>query len=66
MRKILFPVPILYIGLRYTFPPEPTDDGILDLTEDEQPFYYNSHSGELSLEFPRAENVCRGGILADG
>ncbi|EJD03591.1 uncharacterized protein FOMMEDRAFT_81947 [Fomitiporia mediterranea MF3/22] len=50
----------------YTFPPEPDPDGMLDLTDEEIPFYYNSHSGELSLEFPCADNICRGGILADG
>lgn len=52
----------LYI--RYTFPAEPDYSGAIDLTADEQSFYYNAHSGELSLEFPRAENLCRGGILA--
>ncbi|KAL5534034.1 hypothetical protein ACEPAG_494 [Sanghuangporus baumii] len=49
----------------YTFPPEPDRDGMVDLTLDETPFYYNTHSGELSLEFPQADNICRGGILAD-
>lgn len=48
------------------FPPEPDSDGMLDLTADEISFYYNTHSGELSLEFPQADSVCRGGILADG
>ncbi|KAL5535720.1 RAD5 [Sanghuangporus sanghuang] len=49
----------------YAFPPEPDRDGMVDLTLDETPFYYNTHSGELSLEFPQADNICRGGILAD-
>jgi DNA repair protein RAD5 len=35
------------------------------LTQDEIPFYFNSYSGELSLEFPKAERNCKGGILAD-
>ncbi|KAH8119981.1 SNF2 family N-terminal domain-containing protein [Phellopilus nigrolimitatus] len=48
----------------YAFPPEPDSNGLIDLTAEDQPFYYNSHSGELSLDFPRSENVCRGGILA--
>ena len=52
--------------IRYVFPPRPDFNGIYDLTDDELPFYYNTHSGELSLEFPCADNLCRGGILADG
>lgn len=36
----------------------------MDLTADEQPFYFNEYSGELSLDFPRAERKCKGGILA--
>lgn len=51
-------------NVRYTFPAEPDITGAIDLTAEEQPFFYNAHSGELSLEFPRAENLCRGGILA--
>ncbi|CAL1694577.1 unnamed protein product [Somion occarium] len=49
----------------YVIPLEPTD-GIIDLTADEKPFYFNEFSGELSLEFPRAERGFKGGILADG
>lgn len=48
----------------YRFPLE-TVDGITDLEQEEQPFYFNSYSGELSLEFPKTERRCRGGILAD-
>ena len=48
---------------RYAFPVEP-GTGIIDLTAEERPFYYNSHSGELSLDFPNADNACRGGVLA--
>ena len=36
----------------------------VDLTADDRPFYYNQYSGELSLDFPKAERRCRGGILA--
>ena len=49
---------------RYTFPYEPGKDGIIDLLDDEQPFYFNPYSGELSLEFPKAEKKClSGGIV---
>lgn len=48
---------------RYCFPPEPTD-GVMDLTADDRPFYLNSYSGEMSLDFPKAERKCKGGILA--
>ncbi|KAI0049269.1 hypothetical protein FA95DRAFT_1489629 [Auriscalpium vulgare] len=47
----------------YRFPSEPVD-GIIDLTVEEQPFYFNPYSGEMSLDFPKAERKCRGGILA--
>ncbi|KAG8923262.1 DNA helicase rad5 [Tulasnella sp. 418] len=48
----------------YEFPIEPSD-GIIDLCEDEDKFFFNPYSGELSLAFPAAERSCRGGILAD-
>ncbi|KAG1754761.1 SNF2 family N-terminal domain-containing protein [Suillus paluster] len=48
----------------YIFPAEPRD-GIIDLTENEKPFYFNPYSGELSLDFPKAERKLKGGILAD-
>ncbi|THH32857.1 hypothetical protein EUX98_g1325 [Antrodiella citrinella] len=51
-------------ALQYVFPAEPTD-GMIDLTADEVAFYFNEYSGELSLEFPKAERKFRGGILAD-
>ncbi|EGN93185.1 hypothetical protein SERLA73DRAFT_172337 [Serpula lacrymans var. lacrymans S7.3] len=47
----------------YAFPCEP-HEGVIDLTADEQPFYFNPYSGELSLEFPKAERQFKGGILA--
>ncbi|KAK4055576.1 DNA helicase rad5 [Microbotryomycetes sp. JL201] len=33
--------------------------------ENNEAFYYNAYSGELSLIFPKASIKCRGGILAD-
>ncbi|KIL01052.1 hypothetical protein PAXRUDRAFT_128489 [Paxillus rubicundulus Ve08.2h10] len=48
----------------YVFPAEPRN-GVIDLTDDEKPFYYNPYSGELSLDFPTAERKLKGGILAD-
>lgn len=55
-----FPHELLY---RYRFPEEPVE-GIIDLTAEQRPFYFNPYSGELSLVFPKAERKCRGGILA--
>ncbi|KAG6911324.1 hypothetical protein DXG01_000995 [Tephrocybe rancida] len=50
---------------RYVFPEEPVmDEGVIDLTADEKPFYMNPYSGEMSLEFPKSERKFRGGILA--
>lgn len=49
---------------RYAFPAEPRE-GLIDLTEDEKPFYFNPYSGELSLEFPKSELKLKGGVLAD-
>ncbi|EIN13831.1 DNA repair protein RAD5 [Punctularia strigosozonata HHB-11173 SS5] len=48
----------------YRFPGELVE-GIIDLTAEERPFYFNPYSGELSLKFPKAEKNCKGGILAD-
>jgi DNA repair protein RAD5 len=48
---------------RYVFPRDVVD-GVIDLTSDERPFYFNPYSGELSLEFQKAEKNCKGGILA--
>ncbi|KAJ7070484.1 DNA repair protein RAD5 [Mycena amicta] len=49
---------------QYLFP-LPPNDGVIDLTADQIPFYFNPYSGELSLDFPKAERQGRGGILAD-
>ncbi|PFH49678.1 hypothetical protein AMATHDRAFT_147130 [Amanita thiersii Skay4041] len=40
------------------------DQSCIDLTEDEEYFYLNPYSGEMSLEFPKPESNSRGGILA--
>ncbi|KAF8831949.1 hypothetical protein HHX47_DHR1000904 [Lentinula edodes] len=48
----------------YAFPAKP-DGGFIDLTEDEKPFYLNPYSGEMTLNFPKSERNCKGGILAD-
>ena len=48
---------------RFAFPSNP-HEGIIDLTADDKPFYFNEYSGELSLEFPKAERKFKGGILA--
>ncbi|KAJ7201358.1 DNA repair protein RAD5 [Mycena pura] len=49
---------------QYAFP-HPHNGGVIDLTAEQTPFYFNPYSGELSLEFPRAERKGKGGILAD-
>lgn len=43
----------------------PSEDTVIDLDAEEEPFFYNPYSGELSLEFPKASKKLRGGILAD-
>ncbi|KAJ6486097.1 DNA repair protein RAD5 [Mycena vitilis] len=48
---------------QYAFP-HPRDGEVIDLTADETPFYFNPYSGELTLDFPKAERKGRGGILA--
>ncbi|KAJ4002206.1 SNF2 family N-terminal domain-containing protein [Lentinula boryana] len=47
----------------YAFPAKP-DGGCIDLTEDDKLFYLNPYSGEMSLDFPKSERNCKGGILA--
>lgn len=49
---------------RYAFPHEPSTAGVIDLTSDEHRFYFNPYSGDMSLQFPKAERRCKGGILA--
>ena len=61
-RRLAIWLVLTLIG-RFLFPSEPSD-GIVDLTMVERAFYFNPYSGELSLEFPKAEVKCPGGILA--
>ena len=43
------------------------DEGGSDISsEGQEKFYVNPYSGDLSLKFPRQEQNCLGGILADG
>ena len=61
--RYLFVWLALTLMYRFVFPSEPLE-GIVDLTMAERSFYFNPYSGELSLEFPKAEIKCPGGILA--
>ncbi|KAJ3731911.1 DNA repair protein RAD5 [Lentinula guzmanii] len=47
----------------YAFPAKP-DGGCIDLTQEDKLFYLNPYSGEMSLDFPKSERNCKGGILA--
>ncbi|KAI8931945.1 hypothetical protein NX059_010846 [Plenodomus lindquistii] len=49
----------------YQWPTQDTDNQPLPIIEDQTMFYVNPYSGELSLEFPRQEQNCLGGVLAD-
>lgn len=49
----------------YTWPVKDADDASLPMVEDQDKFYVNLYSGEISLEFPVQEQNCLGGILAD-
>ena len=50
----------------YTWPVRDVDDKELPRVTDQDCFYVNPYSGELSLDFPVQEQHCLGGILADG
>ena len=50
----------------YRWPVKDVDDKELPTVENQESFYVNPYSGELSLEFPAQEQHCLGGILADG
>lgn len=50
----------------YQWPTEDADSMLMPVIEDQTMFYVNPYSGELSLEFPKQEQNCLGGILADG
>ena len=49
----------------YRWPTRDMDDKELPCVADQNSFYVNPYSGELSLEFPLQEQHCLGGILAD-
>ncbi|KAH7083774.1 SNF2 family N-terminal domain-containing protein [Paraphoma chrysanthemicola] len=49
----------------YQWPTHDSENEPLPAIEDQTMFYVNPYSGELSLEFPRQEQNCLGGVLAD-
>ncbi|POS86907.1 hypothetical protein EPUL_002171 [Erysiphe pulchra] len=49
----------------YTWPTNDADDKKLPTIPNQEKFYVNPYSGELSLKFPVQEQKCLGGILAD-
>ncbi|KAF1921482.1 SNF2 family N-terminal domain-containing protein [Ampelomyces quisqualis] len=49
----------------YQWPTQDAENEPLPAIEDQTMFYVNPYSGELSLEFPRQEQNCLGGVLAD-
>lgn len=49
----------------YNWPTTDANDAPLPAIEDQDKFYVNLYSGELSLDFPLQEQNCLGGILAD-
>ena len=50
----------------YTWPDKDVDNHEMPIVTDQNSFYVNPYSGELSLDFPVQEQHCLGGILADG
>ena len=50
----------------YTWPVKDVEDKELPMVVNQNSFYVNPYSGELSLDFPVQEQHCLGGILADG
>lgn len=49
----------------YTWPTKDANDVDLPIVEEQDHFYINLYSGEMSLDFPVQEQNCLGGILAD-
>jgi DNA repair protein RAD5 len=49
----------------YQWPTQDANNQPLPAIEDQTMFYVNPYSGELSLEFPKQEQNCLGGVLAD-
>lgn len=50
----------------YAWPTQDADNQAMPVIEDQNMFYVNPYSGQLSLEFPKQEQNCLGGVLADG
>lgn len=50
----------------YSWPVKNVEDKDLPMVVNQNSFYVNPYSGELSLDFPVQEQHCLGGILADG
>ena len=50
----------------YRWPTKDVNDEHLPTVSEQESFYVNPYSGELSLNFPEQEQHCLGGILADG
>jgi DNA repair protein RAD5 len=50
----------------YEWPVQDADSKPLPVIDDQTMFYINPYSGEMSLEFPKQEQNCLGGVLADG
>ncbi|KAK6512199.1 DNA helicase rad5 [Arthrobotrys musiformis] len=49
----------------YTWPDKDENDKELPIVENQEKFYVNPYSGDLSLKFPVQEQNCLGGMLAD-
>lgn len=49
----------------YAWPVKDVDEKELPTIADQESFYVNPYSGEMSLDFPVQEQNCLGGILAD-
>jgi DNA repair protein RAD5 len=49
----------------YQWPTQDADNQPVPTIEDQIMFYVSPYSGELSLEFPKQEQNCLGGVLAD-
>lgn len=50
----------------YQWPTQDANNQPVPTIEDQDMFYINPYSGQLQLDFPRQEQNCLGGILADG
>lgn len=50
----------------YEWPTQDADNNPLPTIDGQSMFYINPYSGDMSLDFPKQEQNCLGGILADG